>query len=77
MEDQRLHKRIEEPVAEEHDLYHREELGADEHERLERLRVSLDQCWDLLRQRRALRGAGLDPDDAGVRSEEVVEHYRQ
>jgi hypothetical protein len=45
--------------------------------RLDELKVSLDQCWDLLRQRRALREAGRDPDDAGVRPAEVVERYEQ
>jgi hypothetical protein len=37
----------------------------------------LDQCWDLLRQRRALRGAGLDPETATIRDANVVEHYEQ
>ena len=41
------------------------------------LEASLDQCWDLLRQRRAKRSAGLDPDDAEPRSKETVEHYEQ
>ena len=41
------------------------------------LEVALDQCWDLLRQRRARREAGLAPDDATVRSEGVVEGYQQ
>jgi Protein of unknown function (DUF2630) len=44
---------------------------------MEELKVSLDQCWDLLRQRRALREAGLDPDAASARSPEVVERYQQ
>jgi len=39
--------------------------------------VSLDQCWDLLRQRRALREFDRDPADANVRSEETVERYEQ
>jgi len=39
--------------------------------------VSLDQCWDLLRQRRALREAGRDPGAADVRRPEVVERYEQ
>jgi hypothetical protein len=50
--------------------------GADQ-ERLRALEVALDQCWDLLRQRRARRAAGADPDDAAVRPESVVEGYRQ
>jgi hypothetical protein len=41
------------------------------------LEVSLDQCWDLLRQRRARRNAGLNPDDAQARPESIVEHYQQ
>jgi hypothetical protein len=44
---------------------------------LDALKVSLDQCWDLLRQRRALREAGLDPDAAAARPIDVVEHYEQ
>jgi Protein of unknown function (DUF2630) len=45
--------------------------------RVQELKVSLDQCWDLLRRRRALRGAGLDPDAATVRDPSVVESYEQ
>jgi hypothetical protein len=45
--------------------------------RLRELEKSLDQCWDLLRQRRARREFGLDPDDVTVRDTETVEHYRQ
>jgi hypothetical protein len=41
------------------------------------IEVRLDQCWDLLRQRRARRDAGQDPGDAQVRAAEVVEHYQQ
>jgi hypothetical protein len=46
-------------------------------ERLEEIRVELDRLWDLLRQRRALRGAGDDPDLASERSPDVVEKYWQ
>jgi Protein of unknown function (DUF2630) len=45
--------------------------------RLEEIRISLDQCWDLLRQRRALRDAGRDPDGAQARRPDVVERYDQ
>ena len=48
-----------------------------ERQRLAEIEVALDQCWDLLRQRRARRSAGLDPDDAEVRDADVVEHYKQ
>ena len=52
-------------------------LSDDEHSRLQSIEVSFDQCWDLLRQRRARRAAGLDPEEAHVRDAETVEHYRQ
>ena len=45
--------------------------------RLDELKVSLDQCWDLLRQRRARRHAGQDPETADARPEDVVERYQQ
>jgi len=52
-------------------------LSRDRLHRLQSIEVELDQCWDLLRQRRARRSAGLDPDVATVRSESVVEKYLQ
>jgi hypothetical protein len=54
-----------------------QELDEKKLERLEAIRESLDQCWDLLRQRRARRDAGLDPDDASLRPSSVVERYEQ
>jgi Protein of unknown function (DUF2630) len=80
MADEGIHNRIEELVAEEHELYERSAEGGlseTEHRRLESIKVGLDQCWDLLRQRRALREAGLDPRTAHVRDPEVVEGYEQ
>jgi hypothetical protein len=78
MADERIHNRIEELVAEEHELYSKTDgLNPDEQNRLESIKVSLDQCWDLLRQRRALREFGQDPDAAHVRDPEVVERYEQ
>jgi hypothetical protein len=80
MDDDQIHGRIEQLVAEEHELWHRESSGQatdEERQRIESLKVSLDQCWDLLRQRRGLREEGRNPDDAEVRSEDVVEHYQQ
>ena len=71
---------IEGLVSEEHALLQREEQqGATEDDRLrlEAVRVSLDRCWDLLRQRRALGEAHRDANDASVRSADVVEHYEQ
>ena len=80
MDDPQVHATIEQLVAEEHELWEREDAGtasASDRQRLQDMKVSLDQCWDLLRQRRALREAGRDPDAADVRRPEVVEHYEQ
>jgi Protein of unknown function (DUF2630) len=80
MDDAQIHGTIEELVAEEHELWEREAEGNatdTDRQRLQELKVSLDQCWDLLRQRRALREAGYDPDAAAARPEDVVEGYEQ
>jgi hypothetical protein len=80
MDDAQIHGTIEQLVAEEHELWQKEAAGSstdDDRARLEALKVSLDQSWDLLRQRRALREAGRDPDDADLRRPEVVEGYEQ
>jgi hypothetical protein len=80
MDDDQIHGRIEQLVSEEHQLWTRESSGQatdDDRRRLDALKVSLDQCWDLLRQRRALREEGGNPDEAHVRPESVVENYRQ
>ncbi len=65
-------------AAEEHELFQREgrgEASDADRDRLRELEVRLDQCWDLLHQRRALRDAGLDPDDARLRDAGTVEGY--
>jgi hypothetical protein len=80
MDDHDLIERIDNLVAEEHGLREQAEgqgLASDDQERLEKLEVALDQCWDLLRQRRALRHKGDDPDQAEVRDPGTVEGYRQ
>lgn len=80
MDEDRIHGRIEQLVAEEHELWQREAADGvtdDDRRRLDELKVLLDQCWDLLRQRRALHEAGLDEDAARVRDPEVVERYQQ
>ena len=80
MADEQIHDEIERLVAEEQELWQRESAGNTgdaERRRLESVRVSLDQCWDLLRQRRALRESGLDPNAASVRQPETVERYEQ
>jgi hypothetical protein len=78
MDDQDLLERINQLASEEHDLFSRESRGEaseEDRERMHRLEVTLDQCWDLLHQRRARRSAGLDADDAKVRDEKTVEGY--
>ena len=78
--DAELVERIDRLVAEEHELersHSQEGLSDDDRERLQQIEVQLDQCWDLLRQRRARRDAGQNPAEAQVRDPEVVEHYQQ
>ena len=78
-DDQAILARINELMAEEHDLAQRG-IGAGGHPeaaRLEALEVEIDRYWDLLRQRRALRRAGRDPDEAILRPGGEVEHYQQ
>ena len=80
MDDPQIHGTIEKLVAEEHELWQREAAGTAsdaDRQRLHDLRISLDQSWDLLRQRRALREAGLDPDTATARDPSIVETYEQ
>ena len=69
---------IEKLAHEEHELREREgrgEASENDRERLQTIEVALDQCWDLLRQRRARSAAGLDPDEAEVRDTDTVEGY--
>jgi hypothetical protein len=81
MADEQISDRIEALVKEEHTLLHHAEsehgLDEDGHTRMQQVQVELDQCWDLLRQRRARRSAGEDPDGAQVRDAGTVEGYRQ
>jgi Protein of unknown function (DUF2630) len=81
MNDTEILKHITELVNEEHELENMAAqeggLTEEERDRVRALEVSLDQCWDLLRQRRARRSAGLNPDEAKVRDPKIVEHYLQ
>jgi Protein of unknown function (DUF2630) len=80
VKDAEIVNRIDHLVAEEHDLEREHSdsgLSDGDRARLKDIEVQLDQCWDLLRQRRARRDAGQDPGDAEVRSADVVEHYQQ
>jgi hypothetical protein len=82
--DESIAARIERLVSEEHELRDRERVDSpnpaaleQDKERLRAVEVELDRCWDLLRQRRALRDAGSDPEQAAVRDADTVEHYQQ
>jgi hypothetical protein len=79
MDDQQVLSRIDDLVKEEEQLLHRHEgessLSPEEHARLEELKVQLDRAWDYLRQRRALRQYGDDPNDASPRDAGTVEGY--
>jgi hypothetical protein len=80
MDDIEIVRHIGELAEEEHGLERSKAgvgLSDDDHARLRAIEVALDQCWDLLRQRRARRAAGQDPDTAEVRPEGTVEGYRQ
>jgi Protein of unknown function (DUF2630) len=80
MDDETVLKRIERLVAQELEL-EESHVGSpsteEQRTKLQHIEVELDQCWDLLRQRRARRAAGLDPNEAATRPEDVVEHYLQ
>ena len=80
MDDHDVIGRIDKLVADEHDLRskaHGQGLSEQDQARLRSLEVALDQCWDLLRQRRGLRDRGENPDQAEVRDAGTVEGYRQ
>jgi hypothetical protein len=77
-DDKALIERINELATEEHELFQKESSGQAseaERERIRSLEVTLDQCWDLLHQRRARRDAGQNPDGAQVRDARTVEGY--
>ena len=81
MNEQQILDQVRSLVDQEHELRARVQQGQlapdEEQEQLRRLERALDQCWDLLRQRRARHEAGQDPDEAVVRPVGQVEDYRQ
>ncbi|GAA0426040.1 hypothetical protein FHR83_001340 [Actinoplanes campanulatus] len=81
MDDKNVLSRISDLVDEEHELRRQLSDGKissdEEHTRLRELEESLDQCWDLLRRRRAARSAGNDPDAEQAHSVDEVENYVQ
>ena len=80
MQDQEILSRISQLVDEEHrllQLEQQDQLADPDNKRMRELEVALDQCWDLLRQRRARREFGHNPDEATVRPADIVENYKQ
>ena len=78
MDDQDVFKRINDLAHEEHILWEKEGRGETtpaDHQRIAQLEVLLDQCWDLLHQRRARRASGENPDEATIRDAKTVEGY--
>jgi hypothetical protein len=74
--DKTVLEHIQHLVAEEKKLYAQGTMSDAERDQLAKINVELDQCWDLLRQRRALREFGRNPDEAEVRSAAIVENYK-
>jgi hypothetical protein len=78
MDDSSVLAKIEELVEEEHSLLRSGEgEGPERHRRLEEVKVELDRCWDLLRQRRAREEFGQNPDRVHARDADTVERYMQ
>jgi hypothetical protein len=78
MQDRKVLEEINALAHEEHELFERQAAGhasQEDNERLREIQAMLDQCWDFLRQRRAKRDVGADPDEAEMRSAHTVETY--
>ena len=75
--DESVLNKIQQLVHEEQAIYGKTDVSDHDQVRLQKIQVELDQCWDLLRQRRAKREFGQDPEDAHVRPASVVEKYEQ
>jgi len=77
MEDNQVLTHIKTLSEKEEDLYEKENLTDEDVKQLHKIKVELDQCWDFLRQRRALRDAGKNPDKAAIRPPDIVENYEE
>ena len=80
MDDSEILQSITKLVSEEHQLMKQAEEGElveTKQARMHEIEIQLDQCWDLLRQRRARREFGLNPEEATLRDPNIVEHYQQ
>ncbi len=77
MTDKEVMDKIKALLDKEHKLYSKDGLSLDERKEVEKLQVELDRYWDLLRQRRALKEYGENPDKANLRGTDTVENYEQ
>jgi hypothetical protein len=77
MEDNQVLAHIKNLTAKEEELYGKENLTDNDVKKLHQVKADLDQCWDFLRQRRALRDAGGNPEKAEIRSVGTIESYKR
>jgi hypothetical protein len=77
MEDNQILNHIKNLTEHEEKLWGKENLSDEEVDKLHRIKLELDQCWDLLRQRRALRDADENPDKAEARDIDTIENYEE
>jgi len=77
MTDREILDKIKILLEDEHKLYSKDGLSAEERKKAKKIQVELDRYWDLLRQRRALNEFGDNPDKAGLRGSDTVENYEQ
>lgn len=77
MEDNQILGHIKSLTTKEEELYAKEDLTDEDVKSLHKMQQDLDQCWDYLRQRRALRDAGSNPDNAQIRSNDVIKNYKE
>lgn len=77
MEDLQVLNHIKNLTENEEKLWAKENISEEEVRKLHQMKLELDQCWDLLRQRRALRDAGENPDKAEARDIDTIENYKR
>lgn len=77
MEDNQVLSHIKNLTITEEELYGKENLTDEDIKQLHKIQLDLEQCWDFLRQRRALRNAGDNPDDAEIRDAETIKNYKR
>ena len=77
MNDNQLLDHIKDLTSREEALYGKEDLTDEDVKSLHKMQADLDQCWDYLRQRRALRNAGENPDQAALRSSDTINNYEE